>query len=131
MKNAADHDLCVDLMFVGLGDAQLDQSIIQQDSFAGLDHTGQIIILHRHTPGFADNIIGREYESLSVLQKYAALLHLADAQLRSLQVGHNGDRDLQLFADGANTFNRPAMIIMSAMAHVQTDDIHARYDKFP
>src|SRR3546814_19424236 len=73
----------------------------------------------------ARRLVEIEAEALARLQHHLAVLQVADAQLRSLHVGEDADRPVQLLLDFADGVVELAMIGVGAVAEVQAKDVDA------
>ncbi len=78
----------------------------------------------------AKRLVGVEGEGLSLDERDAVVLEHVDPQLRSLEVGQNGDGTLVLRLDGANHGDAFAQLFARQMAHVEAEDVGARLEQF-
>ena len=76
-------------------------------------------------PGYVRAARGIEDERLALLQRDAAVLELADADLRALQVAHDRDRASNGARDFADQLGAIAVIVSSSVREIEAHDIDA------
>ena len=84
----------------------------------GSDRFGQGCLLARR-------LVEVQAEGLARLQHRLAAFHLADAQLGPLHVGENADGALDLRLDLADGFIARAVVVVTAVAEVEAEDVGA------
>jgi hypothetical protein len=83
---AADDDAGVDLMAAHAGDLELQAAVVEQQDVAMTDVLGQILVVEADALLVAERALGVEDEGFAGDQRDLAVLELADADLRPLQV---------------------------------------------
>ena len=72
---------------------------------------------------------GVEAEARALVEHGAAVLHLADPELRPLQIGENADRPLHLALHLPHGGVYPLQVLVVEMAHVEPEDVRARVEE--
>ena len=110
-------------------DRQHQQAVVEQEGVTGLHIARQFLVIQAHSRFIAKfGALGVEDERSAVDQLDLAVLELADANLRALQVGHDG----YLLAGCPGRFahhRRPVDVVLRlAMREVQAHHVHTRPD---
>ena len=88
---AADGDLAVDVVARDALDDQLHEAVVEKQPVARFHHPGQRLEAHRNPPRVADDVLAGQGEGFAGHELDRLRLDLAEAHLRSGQVGHDGD----------------------------------------
>ena len=81
------------------------------------------------SPSVASSL--RAHDDLLALAQHDGMLELADAQLRALQVGDQGDRAAELGRELPHEPRPPGVPLVGAVREVEPDRVHARADQRP
>ena len=128
---AAELDGGVDFLAAHRIDGQHDQAVVEQQHIAGLDIARQLLVVQADTLDVARLDAGRiQNEFLARNQQHLAVGELADANLRPLQVGHDGDLAAGALGDLAHQGGQVDVVLRLAVAEVQPHHIDASADHF-
>ena len=106
--------------------AQTNQAVVEQKHRAGLDVARQLLVVESGAFFVAELAIGVEDEALAGLERYLAVRELADAYLRTLQIGHDGDLAAERPRRVAHQARALLVVGRGAVREVEPHDIHAR-----
>ena len=106
-----------------------DAAIIKQQHITRADVVNQLGVIKADAIGIAKFAFSIEDEGFAVLQQYLATGKFTDANLRTLQVGHDADGATTAFNQGAQCADTPLVILGCTMRKIQSDHIDARLDE--
>ena len=119
------------MVFRHLVDAQANLAVIDQQVRPGHQRGEDLGVRQLHTGLVARRVIQVQTERRALLQQDGAVGEDADAQLRSLQVGEDGDRPTEFGFDLADVAVPGRGLLVGAVAHVQAERVCARFDQRP
>jgi len=122
-ERPADYDASGDPGPVHRLDVEADQAVIEQQHRAGGDILRQLLIVEADARGIALLAVGVEDERLPGLQADLAFGEFSDADLRSLEIGH--DRDFASQGARAIAHHLCALDVVrsTAMRKIEADDV--------
>ena len=106
-------------------DAQAHPSVIEEDVVFGFERREHLFVGKRDAASIARRPRHVEAEFLAGPQGRPAAIEGADAQLRSLQVGQDGDGPAVLAFDFADDADQRFQLVMGAMAEIEPKHIGA------
>ena len=115
---------------VYLLDVQDDLAVIQQQHVTGPDVLVQIGIGNRNALRGARVLVERriEEEAVAVLQQHLAVTKPPDADLRALQVAHDGDVPAAFFRGAAQRLDARPLLRFGAMGEIDPHDVEPAAD---
>ena len=128
-KRPTDDDLGLDVQSIHVHDAQLDVAVVHKDGAAYVHVGGEASVGHccpLRRPDL-EGLTG-EREGLPFVQEHGPILHVAHADLRTLQVLEDRDH-----ASGAAGFlvhhlHAAAVLVVRAVGEVEPRDVHPGSD---
>ena len=125
-KHAADFDSCRDFVSEHGFHLQLDQAVVKQQHITRGYIARQLLVVETD-PLFVPELAVRvENEVLAGLERYLAVRELADAYLRALQIGHDGDLATERPRGVPHKARALLVIGGGAVREVETHDVDAR-----
>ena len=116
------------LCFLDFSDAQLDQSVFDQDDIAFFYIRGESAVLNRDDSFFviaaASDAAGGNFDILAIFYLDAFFGHLSDADFWSLEVLENSDGFTSFFFGLANILHQFLMTFVISMRKIQPRYIH-------
>lgn len=107
---------------------QLNEAVINQDSFVVAQVLGQLLVGDGHLAGIALDVRGDQVEDIAFLQCDPASLEHPRADLRALGVQQRADGHIQLIAYPVELFEGSQVGFMGAVGKIEPRDIHAGFD---
>ena len=117
---------------VGVGhldDANADLAVVNEKRIAWAAVAGQPLEGRAHTFLRAENVVRGDREDVANREFVGAVLELAEADLRALEVHENCDVLTEILGSLADIGVHSFVIRVSAVAEVHAGDVHARLDK--
>ncbi len=115
-------------------DLQADEAVVHQHGVADLDVVDQIAVVHVHRAHLLGVVAGRAglYGKVKNLAggEQDGVVHVAGADLGTLDVHHDGDLSADLGRDRADAANDGAAPLVLGVGHVQAGDIGAGANDF-
>src|SRR3989441_466660 len=109
-------------------DLEHDLAVVEQQHRAGLDVARQLLVIEAGPVAVAQ-LAGRvEDEALPLLERDLAVLEPADADLRPLQVAHDGHRAAGLRGDALHQRGALLVVRRAAVREVEPHHVHAGAD---
>ena len=127
--SAAEHG-AMDIGFRCILDQQMHTAIVDQHAVAFLELAGQIAVADGNFLDAARYIAGGEGKISARFQKRAAILHFAQADLRSLGIQQHGGGNIQPVAYGAEAGDHFFVRFMGAVRKIEAGDVHAAAQHF-
>jgi hypothetical protein len=122
------HDLADHLGALHIFDPHLDATVIEDQGRAARHVVNQIGIVQADALLVAQFAVGIEDEAIAVVQVDLAVLELADADLRSLQVDQDADGTAARLGQRAHQVGALDVFFRRAVREIQAHDIDARLD---
>ncbi len=109
-------------------DVEHDLAVVEQQHCAGADVARQLLVVEAGALAVAHLEAGVEHEGLSLLERDLAVLELADADLRTLQVAKDGHGAAHL--GGKLLHQRGALLVVlrRAVREIEPHDVDAGAD---
>jgi hypothetical protein len=115
----------VDARSVDAFDVEADQSVVEQQHRAGRHVARQLLVVEADALVVAELAFGVEHEVLPGHELHASLLELADADLGTLQVGHDADLAPELLRAFAHDARALDVVGRDAVREVEANDVDA------
>ena len=103
-----------------------NQAVIDEDAGAGLYVVRQALVGDRDNALIALDVAGGQREGLAILDLDLAVLIGLGPDLRALCVKHDANRQAELCAAGLDQVHTLLVLLVGAVAEVQTGNVHAR-----
>jgi hypothetical protein len=113
-----------------IGDLDPEPPVIEQQAVARLDRRKNLRMAEMDAAFVARRGVGIESEDLSVLDARLTALEGTDAQFRTLEVGQNADRPVELRFDLANRAMQLFELLVGRMAHIDAKYIRTGQEQF-
>jgi hypothetical protein len=110
---------------IAVDHVELEFAVVKQQRLTFRNHLEQFGMWQADAPPIALGCVAVQNEFLSGDERHLALFELADAQLRSLQVGKDRDRPAELAFGRAHQLVTFLMIGVRAVAEVEAEYIGA------
>ncbi len=127
-QRPADPDHRVGAAFFDPDHLQMDTAIVEQQRHARLER-GEYFLMRQGRPAGVALGFGKVEAERRALFQNRALGHLADTQLRSLQIDEDADGPAQLCFDVANRLVPCRHIVVAAMAHIEPEHVGAGFEQ--
>ena len=115
--------LAMHLVALHRSDKKYDAPVVEQQHIAGFHIARQFLVIQTDTTLVAHFAIGVENERITRIKRDLAVLELADADFRPLQIGHDADGASDLATDFAHHCGALEMVLGGAMREVQPYDV--------
>ena len=129
LEGAAGHHFGIGEVPAELGHPQAQFAIVEQDLGIGLQGLEDLRVRQGRTLAAAERRIKVEAETRAGDQGGHAARQLPDSQLGPLQVQQDPDRMIELSFQIADDVEAGPMVVVSAMAEVQAEDVGAGLDQ--
>ena len=115
-----------DVVAIDALDLQANQAVVDEDDRAGLDLGGKVGIIDREARrGSLDDLGGHDHMVARRQGHLRMVLEHARADLGTLGVEQDGDGDAELGGHRPHALDVGAMVLVAAVAEVETCDVHA------
>ena len=120
-------DLAVHVGALNVINLKTNEAVINKDDRALLDLFWKILVVKREALSITNDIIIGGYNDGLTSSKgdLLAILEKTGANLRSLCIKHDSNRNTKLIRDRTNATNHSAVILMATVREVKTCDVHA------
>ena len=105
-----------------------DLAVVEQEQRSLVDVLWQLLVVQAHTLAITDFGGGVEDEVLALLERHLAVLELADADLRALQVAEDGDGAAGLRRELLDERGALFVVGRDAMREIEPHHVDARAD---
>ena len=129
LEDAADFDDGFGPVFADIHDLEADFAVVDQDDLAGLNRCEDFGMRYRNVVAAFDRHLAHQAQLVAVMHFALVARQRTETDFRALQIGQDADRAADIFLEIAHDAEFVRQISRRVVAHVDAEDIGARFEQ--